>query len=1056
MDNPNHPKLIIKYKAYNPCFILQKIIFVNFLLMFFLSYSTHALAAPTPSNIQAKSPSKLVINSHEYKEGELLIKFRSNTQIRRSLSALSGINSLSLKPFKFAKPKAVNQNMTHWQHLTLPEGMDIHQAMVNLAKDPNILRIEPNYRVQIVAEPNDTRFDELWGMNNTGQTGGSVDADIDATQAWDIFAGSSEVIVAVIDTGVDYTHEDLVGNIWTNTAEIPGNNIDDDANGFIDDIHGYDFVSNNGDSMDDHGHGTHTSGTIAATGNNGKGVAGVTWNARIMGLKFLDSSGSGYTADAIDAISYAIANGAKVLSNSWGGSAFSQALEDAINAANTADVLFVAAAGNNGKNTDISATYPQGYDIPNVISVAATNHMDTKASFSNYGPTSVDLGAPGVGILSTVPTGACQLCSSSGYQQLSGTSMATPHVSGVAALLLGMQPNLSVIDLKNILLSNVDPIQALSTITVSGGRLNANNAVNNIQNLKFSVSASPSRQTVLSGNTVDYTINIKSFSRFSGDVTLTILSSEPSITGTFARNTITLSPDATASTTLTLATTNTTLRGTYEFLLSATNSAGTEFNANLILDVDAPDFDLSITPALIKTAPGSSFTFTVNVDSYLAYSDNINLTVSTTTNNIIAFLFPTKVTVSPNSTATATLWAFANNVIESGIYPITIEANDGTRQSKISANLEISAIDLTMSDINSEVNSISTGNVFTVGNSVTELGSAYLGISDLTPVFIYASTDNIISNDDIRIGYWYVFNIGQNKTVNNITPVVIPPNTPSGTYYIGAMVDPIDVRDETDESNNTIVGNTINVTRNSDLTNSILTTSINNVSTGDSFKITHTITENGTTQPNAYRIGVYLSKDNNITTADYFVGHWWTSWGGVAREGVNITRSTIMRIPVNMPTGNYFLGAIVDDKNHQIEINENNNAFSASIMTITNDLDLVADSISTTVSQTTLGDQITINYTVTNASISTPGKYSIGFYLSPDPIITASDRLLYHKRMYKQTPPGKTYSRNFSRTLRGVTPGTYYLGMIVDHYDQQTETNENNNIAVSQPLAVVN
>ena len=214
---------------------------------------------------------------------------------------------------------------------------------------------------------------------------------------------SANVLVGVIDTGVDYNHPDLAANIWTNPGEIAGNGIDDDGNGYIDDVHGYDFVNNDGDPMDDNGHGTHFSGTIGGVGNNGIGVAGVNWNVKIMALKFLDSGGSGSTANAVAGVQYATMMGVDVTSNSWGGGGFSQALYDAIDAAGAANIAFVAAAGNNGANNDTSPAYPAAYDLPNIISVAATDDNDELASFSNYGAASVDLGAPGVDILSTLP-----------------------------------------------------------------------------------------------------------------------------------------------------------------------------------------------------------------------------------------------------------------------------------------------------------------------------------------------------------------------------------------------------------------------------------------------------------------------------------------------------------------------------------------------------------------------------------------------------------------------------------------------------------------------------
>jgi len=350
-----------------------------------------------------------------------------------------------------------------------------------LSQLPGVQYAEPNYVVRSTAIPNDTRFGELWGLNNTGQTiggqAGIAGADISAVEAWDVSTGSSSIVVGIIDSGVDFNHPDLAANIWSApsafSVTIGGQTINCPAGS-----HGFNAINNTCNPLDDNNHGTHCAGTIGGRGNNGQGVAGVNWVSSIMGLKFLSATGSGSTAGAINAIEFAVqakqtfagSGGAnvRILSNSWGGGGFSQALLDQINKANTNDMLFVAAAGNNNSNNDTTAFFPANYDAPNVVSVAATDNRDNKSSFSNFGATTVDLGAPGTQILSTVRNGA--------FAFFNGTSMATPHVSGAAALVLS-RCSLSTANLKANLLNNVDLISSMSGRTVTGGRLNVDKAI---------------------------------------------------------------------------------------------------------------------------------------------------------------------------------------------------------------------------------------------------------------------------------------------------------------------------------------------------------------------------------------------------------------------------------------------------------------------------------------------------------------------------------------------------------------------------------------------------
>ncbi|MFL6467650.1 MAG: S8 family peptidase [Pyrinomonadaceae bacterium] len=357
------------------------------------------------------------------------------------------------------------------------------------AMTDQVLYAEPNFEIRIdpqpnsavwkdlyarptVGIPNDPQFGDQWALNNSGQDGGKDRADIDALKAWEVSQGSEKVVVAVLDSGVDYTHKDLVANMWMRPATVP--QYADDELGTFDDLHGFDADSDIADPMDDNGHGTHCAGVIGAEGDNNEGIAGINWHVQIMPLKFLGRGGFGSTANAIEAINYAIDRKSKgvnvrVINASWGSTSRSKALEDTIRAAGEAGILFVAAAGNNGTDNDKRPHYPSNYNLPNVISVAALDRADQLASFSNFGIKTVHVAAPGKDILST--------WLNDDYRGASGTSMATPHVAGVAALILSKSPKLSVEKLRERILASVDKLPNLEGRVASGGRINAAKAL---------------------------------------------------------------------------------------------------------------------------------------------------------------------------------------------------------------------------------------------------------------------------------------------------------------------------------------------------------------------------------------------------------------------------------------------------------------------------------------------------------------------------------------------------------------------------------------------------
>ena len=333
-------------------------------------------------------------------------------------------------------------------------GVGVNAAVADLERMDGVLYAEPDRVLHQSATPDDPLLSYEWGLTS-----------IRAPEAWDVTTGSPQVTVAVVDTGIDAAHPDLGPNLWTNPGESgagrESNGRDDDGDGRIDDVHGWDFVDGDAQPQDGNGHGTHVSGTIAARGNDATGVAGVSWNAGILPLRVLDDDGSGYVSDALTAYAYAARSGARVVNASLGGDRYSRAEHDAIAAA--PNTLFVVAAGNDGANTDAAPAYPCDYDLANVICVAASDRDDALASFSNYGATNVDLAAPGVDIASTWPGGR--------YALLDGTSMATPHVTGAAVLLLAHDGGLTVAGLRAALLSSTHPVPALAGRVATGGRL---------------------------------------------------------------------------------------------------------------------------------------------------------------------------------------------------------------------------------------------------------------------------------------------------------------------------------------------------------------------------------------------------------------------------------------------------------------------------------------------------------------------------------------------------------------------------------------------------------
>jgi subtilisin family serine protease len=416
--------------------------------------------------------------------GEVLVRFRSGTPSATESLAIESAGATTLETFT---------GVPGLRLLRLDPGVTVPDALASFARNPDVRYAQPNqiYRLDAsgtsgrstpdVTTPNDPSFTLQWNWNNTGQIGGTVDDDLDAPEAWDSSTGSRSVVVGVIDTGVDYTHPDLTANMWQNTAECSGTpGVDDDANGYIDDCYGIDTINGDSDPMDDFNHGTHVAGIIGAVGNNGVGVTGLNWRVTILPCKSHDQFGNGTSASVIECFQYMAREKRQfgvnivVTNSSWGGCpeacGFDQALHDAIAQQQRAGILAAIAAGNNFSDNDAVPVYPATYYLPNIISVAATTNTDSLASFSDWGFRTVGVGAPGQSVYSTL------LGNHYGY--LSGTSMASPHVAGLAALLAAQDPTRDWRAIRNLILAGGEVKGALVGKTLTGRRINANGSLN--------------------------------------------------------------------------------------------------------------------------------------------------------------------------------------------------------------------------------------------------------------------------------------------------------------------------------------------------------------------------------------------------------------------------------------------------------------------------------------------------------------------------------------------------------------------------------------------------
>jgi subtilisin family serine protease/subtilase family serine protease len=977
----------------------------------------------------AKFPKK----DKQTKEGEVLVRFKS-TVPQSTRDALH---------VQLGNQKLRELRGTGVHHVRVSPDQTIDQAVARYAAESTVQYAEPNFSLMAMRVPSEPAFNLLWGLNNTGQTLGTPGADIKATLAWDLVVGSPTVAVMVIDSGVDYNHQDLAGNIWVNPGEVAGNGIDDDGNGYIDDVRGIDVINVDVDPMDDYGHGTHVAGTVGAVGNNALGVVGVNWAVRLIPCKFLDATGNGSVADAVTCLDYARslkAAGVNIVAtvNSYGGlGAFSQTMFDAINAQR--DILFVAAAGNFGLDNDSNDFFPANIALPNVLSVAATDHTDQMPTFSDFGRRSVHLGAPGANITSTTPF--------NNYLAANGTSMAAPHVAGVAALLKSQDGTRDWRAIKNLILAGTDPKPALNGKTITGGRLDASASASCANRPKLSALKLPQAFTL--GVPVTLSVLSVNCANAVGPVTATV--SPGGQTFTLVDDGI--APDIAAGDGIFTATWTPTQAFSS---ITFSSAAGTETVGMLDLTPtavsgpvtatrgDAITVNVTLSNPSSMSAPASTLNVYLSVDGVITATDILLGSVATPALAAGAqAVVPATVAIPANVTAAT---YFLGAIVDPGNQ---IDEADETNNTRAGSTIAVGAVanDLTISALSGPATGI-TGDPIAVSATVNNLGSTAAPASTLN---FYLSTDQVITTADRFIGTAAIGSLaaGGSQLVSGSVPV--PVDLAPGTYYLGAIIDPDNVVAETNETNNTRVGNTIATsTRNIDLS----LTAVGGPTTAKdqaAITLTATVKNGGTVTAPASTVRWYLSTDPTITTADYLIASAATgSLAGGKTQRLSVTAS----VPGTVPAGTYYLGAIVDPNNTLAETNNANNALQSGTVAVSYSVDLLMTAVAGPTAAAT-GQSVTVTGTVMNQGlVKTAGNVTVGFYASADAAITTGDTLLGTVTV-APIAAGASVPVSLTAVLNtALKAGTYTVGAIADPGALVAESVESNNARAGNTVAV--
>jgi subtilisin family serine protease len=964
------------------------------------------------------------IGGRDAAAGEVLIKFREPQ--RAPLEQLESIADA-------AELHAVGRSGVY---RIVSRARSAAALLASLSRRPDVAFAEPNYIVRALSEPpNDPFFPNLWGLLNVGQNvngrpAGTPGADIRAVEAWTMTVGSASNVVAVIDTGVDYTHGDLGANMWSApaafTVTIGGVAITCQAG-----THGYNAIARTCDPMDDHDHGTHVAGTIGAAGNNVVGVTGVNWVTSMMALKFLNSEGSGTVADAIDAVEFAMqakrvfaaTGGAnvRVLSNSWGGDEFSQALLDQINEAAAENMLFVAAAGNSGLPNDLIPTYPASYQAPNVVAVAATTNTDARAYFSNYGRTLVHLGAPGDNILSTIRGG--------GFSFKSGTSMAAPHVSGAAALALS-HCVLDTAALKSVIVDSVDPIASMANTTISGGRLNARRALHSCSQ----AATAPASLTAIGGD---------------AQVRLTWPEVQSATGYRVKRSSASGGPYMVVSPNVkTLQFTDTGLVNgtTYFYVISAVNVLGESPDSPEASGTPAAPADMVVTAltAPSAVAPGSSVTVsltTKNQGAGFADPSSTRLYISSNTSlgstDTLLAEYQAVAALNPGAAAVATF----NVAIPSSLPPAAYyfvaraDADDVMLEKSETNNTRARAFssgpDLTLSTLTTPT-VVAPGATIDAAFTVQNTGTNSAAPSALA---IFWSTDTTFDSGDTSLARTDIGTLAPGGTQSGQLAFVVPANAGVGTYYVIGRADSANIVSEASESNNN-ARTTVRV--GGDLVVAGFTAPIA-LGAGTPFVATETTRNSGSVEVAASVTHFYLSIDAILSTTDTLIG---SRTVAALDAGEGSTTSTTISVPGGTAADSYYLFAKADGAGAIAETVENNNTAVRSVR-IGPDLVVTVSSVTSLVAD---GSTATVSESVTNIGGGHAAASAVRYYLSKNYALDTTDILLSQTRTVDALAPDASSAGTTAVTIpAGTAAGLYYLLAQADGGSTVAESLENNN-----------